>query len=234
MVDKLKLKRLPHTTPYKVSWLSKGWHVLVDEQAWVDFEIGDYKDSVLCDMLSMDPCHLLLGCPWQYEVKAIHDGEKNSYVITKEGRKFQMDPLIDQGEERYVGSSVMLLSGKDFLKFLKHEGNQGCDLIVKPKEETKSETKLVISQEVHTLLDQYKDIVVNEILDALPPMRDVNHQIDLIPGSTFPNKATYKMTPTQNEEIEKQVQELLDKGLIKKSLSPCAVPTILAPKKDGK
>lgn len=63
MVDKLKLKRFPHTTPYKVSWLSKGQHVFVDDKIWVDFEIGDYKDSVVCDILPMDACHLLLGCP---------------------------------------------------------------------------------------------------------------------------------------------------------------------------
>lgn len=174
MVDKHELKRFPHTNPYKLSRLSKE-HVLVDEKAWVDFKIGEYKDRVLCDILPMDACHLFLGRPWQYDVKALHDGEKNSYVITKEGRKIQMDPLVVQGEERHVGSSVMLLSGKEFLKDLKHEGNQGCAIIVKPKVEAKAEPKPVVPQVVKTLLDQYKDIVVNEIPDALPPYRGVNH-----------------------------------------------------------
>ena len=41
------------------------------------------------------------------------------------------------------------------------------------------------------------------------------------------------MTSTENEEIRKQVQELLDKGLVRESLSPCIVPTVLSPKKDG-
>lgn len=74
--------------------------------------------------------------------------------------------------------------------------------------------------------------MVNEIPDVLPPYRDVNNQIDLIPSATLQNKAAYKMTPVQNEEIAKQVQELLDKGLIKKSFSPCALPTVFEPKKD--
>ena len=41
------------------------------------------------------------------------------------------------------------------------------------------------------------------------------------------------MTPTDNEEIRKQVHELLHKGLVRESLSTCAVPTILSPKKGG-
>ena len=67
----------------------------------------------------------------------------------------------------------------------------------------------------------------------LQPIRSINHHIDLIPGAALPNKSTYRMTPTENEEIGKQVQELLDKGLIRESLSPCTVPTVLSPRKDG-
>ena len=95
MVDKLKLRRIPHATPYKVSWLNKGQKIMVDEKSVVEFEIGEYKDKVLCDIMLMDACHLLLGCPWQFDVKAMHDGEKNTYMITKQGKKFQMDPLLD-------------------------------------------------------------------------------------------------------------------------------------------
>lgn len=63
MVDKLKLKKLAHLTSYKVSWLNWGQHVLVDEKVWVDYEIGEYKDKILCDILPMDAFHLLLGRP---------------------------------------------------------------------------------------------------------------------------------------------------------------------------
>ena len=55
----------------------------------------------------------------------------------------------------------------------------------------------------------------------------------LIPGASFPNKAMYKPTLQENEEVKRQVQELLDKGLVRESLSLCVVPTVLSPKKDG-
>ena len=42
------------------------------------------------------------------------------------------------------------------------------------------------------------------------------------------------MTPQENAEILIQVQDILNKGIIRESLSPCAVPTVLSPKKDGK
>ena len=78
------------------------------------------------------------------------------------------------------------------------------------------------------MLENYCDIIVDDLPDELPPIRKISHHIDLILGANFPNKAAYRMTPTENEEIRKQVQELLDKGLIRESLSPCAVPTMLS------
>ena len=55
----------------------------------------------------------------------------------------------------------------------------------------------------------------------------------MIPGESLANKATYRLTPKNNEEIRKQAQGLLDKGLIQKSLSLCVVPTVFSLKKDG-
>jgi hypothetical protein len=50
----------------------------------------------------------------------------------------------------------------------------------------------------------------------------------------LPNRAPYRTNPEETKEIQRQVQELLDKGYVRESLSPCAVPVILVHKKDGK
>ena len=55
--------------------------------------------------------------------------------------------------------------------------------------------------------------------------------MDLISGASFPNKAPYRLTPTKNEKLNRQVHEFLQKALIRESLSPCVVPIVLAPKR---
>jgi len=64
-------------------------------------------------------------------------------------------------------------------------------------------------------------------------LRGIEHQIDLIPGATLPNRPAYRTILEETKEIQRQVQALLDKGYVRESLSPCVVPVILVPKKDG-
>ena len=88
--------------------------------------------------------------------------------------------------------------------------------------------------EIQDMLSEFGDIIVDDLPNELPPIWKISHHMDFIPGVILPNKYAYRMTPQENEEIRKQVQGLLDKGLIRESLIPCAVPTVLTPKKDGK
>ncbi|KAK1664842.1 hypothetical protein QYE76_053001 [Lolium multiflorum] len=81
--------------------------------------------------------------------------------------------------------------------------------------------------------EEFGDMFPEEVPAGLPPLRGIENQIDLIPGASLPNRAPYRTNPEEMKEIQKQVQALLDKGYIRISLSPCAVPVILVPKKDG-
>jgi hypothetical protein len=86
---------------------------------------------------------------------------------------------------------------------------------------------------VADILPEYADVFPSEVPAGLPPLRGIEHQIDLIPGASLPNRAPYRSNPEETKEIQCQVQELLDKGYARASLSLCAVPVILVPKKDG-
>nr|AAX95158.1 retrotransposon protein, putative, Ty3-gypsy sub-class [Oryza sativa Japonica Group]ABA92365.1 retrotransposon protein, putative, Ty3-gypsy subclass [Oryza sativa Japonica Group] len=64
---------------------------------------------------------------------------------------------------------------------------------------------------LHTM--EYEDVFPAEIPPGLPPMRGIEHQIDLIPGASLPNRAAYRTNPDETKEIQRQVQDLLDRGL---------------------
>jgi hypothetical protein len=86
---------------------------------------------------------------------------------------------------------------------------------------------------ITNLLQEFKDVFTAEIPPGLPPLRGIKYQIDLILGTSLPNRATYRTNPEETKEIQRQVQKLLDNVYVRDSLSPCVVPVILVPKKNG-
>jgi hypothetical protein len=86
---------------------------------------------------------------------------------------------------------------------------------------------------VVNLLQEYMDVFPSELPPGLPPVRGIEHKIDLIPGASLPNRAAYRTNPDETKEIQRQVQNLLDHGYIRESLGPYSVPILLVPKKYG-
>jgi hypothetical protein len=91
----------------------------------------------------------------------------------------------------------------------------------------------LVPPEIQPLLNEFKEIVGDDLLACLPPLRSISDHICLILGSSISNKYPYWLTLVESEEVNKQVQELLDRGLIRESLSLCVVPIVLTPKKAG-
>ena len=75
--------------------------------------------------------------------------------------------------------------------------------------------------------------VFPDALPGLPPDRQLEFTIDLEPGSASVSKAPYRMAPKELEELKIQLQELLDLGFIRPSVSPWGAPVLFVKKKDG-
>jgi hypothetical protein len=233
MVEKLELEMTDHPSPYKVSWLQKGHQVSVTKQCLVEFKIGGYNDKVLCDVIPMDVCHLLLGRPWQYDRNVVHDGRMNTYTLEKNGRTHRLLPIKDKEVKPEVNNTILLMSGKELLIEVEKKEDPQFFVVRKPRIVLTSTRVDDLPDKVQELLEEFADIIVDELPHSLPPMRSVSHHIDLISGASLPNKVVYRLMPQENEEVKRQGQDLLDKGLVRESLSPCDVPTVLSPKKDG-
>ena len=94
LVEKLKLNTTPHPKPYKLHWLSDQGSLHVTHRAVISFNIGEkYHDEINYDILPMYASHILLGRPWLFDRRVIHDGFRNTYVFQKDGKQIVLNPM---------------------------------------------------------------------------------------------------------------------------------------------
>jgi len=94
LVSKLNLESKPHPRPYKLQCLSEDGELFVNKQVEVCLSMGQYTDKVLCDVVPMEASHILLGRPWQYDTRAIHDGFTNKISFIHNDKKIILKPLF--------------------------------------------------------------------------------------------------------------------------------------------
>lgn len=176
----------------------------------------------------MKACHILLGRPWLYDRRVKYDGFTNTYTFFFKGRRMTLQPmkLEDFGEKPKEEVRVLTLH-----KFTEACTEWGVILLVLSQAKHSNDCNAPPA-EVHKLLKEFVDLAPEELPNALPPMRNIQHAIDLVPSTILPNLPAYRMSLAEHRELQRQVQELLDREFIRESVSPCAIPVLLTPKKD--
>ncbi|GJZ10364.1 putative reverse transcriptase domain-containing protein [Tanacetum coccineum] len=139
--------------------------------------------------------------------------------------------LIVQGDksDKEKKSTLSIISCVKAQKYME----KGCQLfpaqvMVKETEDKSKEKRL---EDVPTVRDFPE--VFPEDLHGLPPTRQVEFQIDLVPGAAPVARGPYRLAPSEMEELSTQLQELSDKGFIRPSSSPRGAPVLFVKKKDG-
>ena len=79
----------------------------MNKQVLVSFSIGRYNDKVLCDGVPMHASHILLGRPWQYDRRVMHDGFRNRYNFVKDGK---LVTLVHLSPKQVYEDQMKLLS----------------------------------------------------------------------------------------------------------------------------
>ncbi|WZY72224.1 hypothetical protein YC2023_004464 [Brassica napus] len=248
MVKKLGLRVQKHPKPYRLQWLNEEGEMRVATQVMVPLAIGKYEDEILCDVLPMEAGHILLGRPWQSDRRVIHDGYANKHTFEFKGRKTVLVPMtpkevqVDQLQLQKKKEIDLSAESTKQLNFYAKSGDVKrslCSnlpiLLFIYKESLLTTTNIApeYPSELVNLLQEYQDVFPEDSPNGLPPVRGIEHQIDFVPGSTLPNRPAYRTNPVETKELQRQVEELMEKGHIRESMSPCAVPVLLVPKKDG-
>ncbi|KAK1602073.1 hypothetical protein QYE76_017116 [Lolium multiflorum] len=248
LCEKLNLTLRKHPHPYHVQWLSDKGNVKIQHTVTVNFKIGPYEDTVECDVVPMTVCHMLLGRPWQFDKKAIHDGFSNAYTFKVKDKKFELRPMtpsqiiadnakalaraqhhIHHSELRGEGAThqkeserhhphmserkSVLLTTKSEWREVKDNPSTTIHYVLICKGLSAETNDLTnIPSSLLSLLKEFQDVFPDELPHGLPPLRGIEHRIDLIPGAPLPNRAAYRTNPEDTKEIQRQIQDLLAKG----------------------
>ena len=161
----------------------------------------------------MDACEVLLGRPWQFDRKTIHDGESNVYKVRVRGKTKTLLPLppskVAEKMEKTKTQEVLIASRKQVTKTLQ---DNRVIWVLLTKELADEGLKLISDindPTLQQLVRKYEDVFPAELPLGLPPLRGIEHQIDLIPGAAVPNKAPYRCNPEETKELQRHIDELM-------------------------
>ncbi|GJS90546.1 hypothetical protein Tco_0773182 [Tanacetum coccineum] len=119
---------------------------------------------------------------------------------------------------------IPLLDGK-VLRVLRKKLEEKARLLMSAKASDKEQGEIVVVRD-------FSKVFPND-LSGLPPLQEIEFQIELIPGAVPIAKSPYHLAPSELEELSGQLKELQDKGFIQPSSSPWGAPVLFMKKKDG-
>jgi hypothetical protein len=166
---------------------------------------------------------------WKHHV--VYESRPHSVIVTV-GRQLYRIPEVAPP------TTISLVSAKQCRKVISQTGKFFLFMIHSQSEWKVMTTSMASAQgsstqqkQVDKVMEEYRDIFTSPT--GVPLHCQVKHSIELTPGTPFPNGPVYQHSLLENEEIKHQIQELLQKGHIRPSSSPCGSPIVLIQKKDG-
>ncbi|GJZ85577.1 putative reverse transcriptase domain-containing protein [Tanacetum coccineum] len=188
----------------------------------------------------------LLGHPFNIDLMPIELGSfdiiigmdwlaKNHAVIVCDEKivciPYENEILIVQGDKsnKEKKSTLSIISCIKAQKYIEKGWQLFLAHVMMKENKDKSKEKQL--EDVPTVRDFPE--VFPEDLPGLPPIRQVEFQIDLVPSDAPVARAPFRLAPSEMEELSTQIQELSDKRFIRPSSSPWGAPVLFVKKKDG-
>ncbi|KAI3437402.1 uncharacterized protein J3R85_005383 [Psidium guajava] len=184
-----------------------------------EITITDRSVEIDLIVLVMYDFDVIIGMNWLHQQQAKVDCYRKVVQINPPGsHSFE---FLGNG----ASTSGILISAVEASRLLDN-GCQGYLVIVRDQSEGKENFEGI------PIVQEFPDVFPEE-LPGLPPEREIEFVIKLIPGTEPISRAPYRMALTELKELKVQLQELLDRGFIRPSTSPWGAPVLFVKKKDG-
>jgi hypothetical protein len=188
----------------------------------INLTMGEYVMNSPMIAIPMGAADVVLGIQWLQSLGTVAFNFQELFMkFSLEGKEIELRGI--------TGKPGKVISSNGMTKLLK-KGHQGiiaqlCSLDVQT-------SKPSIPQDLQRIIDKHSK-VFEDIPKGLPPTRNHDHEIHLIPGSVPPNIRPYRYPYAQKSEIERMVEEMLEAGIIRPSQSSYSAPVVMVFKKDS-
>ncbi|XP_074328300.1 uncharacterized protein LOC141666205 [Apium graveolens] len=197
-----------------------GVTILVNSQ-YLDCVVRVDDRELLVDLLpiQMRDLDIILGMDWLEQHKATIGCPGKRIIFDKSN----LPEFVFQGSKPSgCGKFISAIKAK---KMIAH----GCEGFLAHVVDT---SKVQPELEDVLVVREFSDVFPKD-LEGLPPEREIEFSIDLLPDAQPISKAPYRMAPLELQELKELLEELHDKGFIRPSVSPWGLPVLFVNKKDG-
>ena len=171
-------------------------------------QLNGFSTEVNLNILPLGSYDLLIGMDWLEKKKALMNcWDKTLHCVDEEGKPFTL-----KGKPKPI--IVRQISALQ----LKRTAREGYQVYAVHVEEIEQQTEEELLDAI-PVIREFKEVFPKEI-PHLPPKREIDFSIDLVPGATPVSRVPYRMSPRELMELKMQLQELLDKRYIRPSVSP--------------
>lgn len=188
----------------------------------VTVQIDDFQEQrrfAICPLFGYD---VILGKNWLFEHNPYVNHRTNEITFSKGDLMITMKADIKKTDK--------LITVNNISKALR---NKLPVFALTPREIKPDVVETTKDPRLQRLLEEYEDLFPEKLPSGLPPHRDQDFQIELVPNATPQKKGVYRMSEKELEELRIQLDELIHQGFIRPSQSPWGAPVLFAAKKDG-
>eukprot|EP00253_Pinus_taeda_P016846 PITA_16846 len=221
VVERCKLQPTKFKSPWLVQLATGAKRRVVSQIKDCSFTIAGQPVTADLNILPLGSYDILIGMDWL---------EKNwSLVDCKTKVIYFKDSLGNKKEMQGIKRSVQVrpITANQPVKCVR----KGCQVYAIQVGYADSKDKAAILNNI-PIIQEFTDVFPEEI-PGLPPKRNIDFTIELVPGAASVSRTPYRMSVPELTELKMQLQELLDKNYIRPSVSPWGAPVLFVKKKDG-
>ena len=204
-------------------------------------QIDEYQAEITANVIELcEDFDIILGDTWcKRNHAAVMFGYNQCHIVVEETQvqhQFTVPPYMTTATStKHAKLCVVVVADKKHAE-KQQSRSEGQSKNANAQSEGTFEghiEMLGLSEDIHKLVDEYKDVFPHTLPSELPPERSVAHAIPLVEGARPVSQRGYRLSRLEEQEVQSQIKDLMGQGLIQHSQSPYGSPILFVKKKDG-